>query len=859
MSDRARRIGALAAWSARRARLVLACGLLLAGVCAVWAATSLEFRSDRSSLVDTSLDWQQRYLEFKRTFPNWDDAILVTDLNEDAARDAFTHLDAAFDTLGGFPDRTLWYDTREARAPAALLEDDADLRATVAELTRSSALLTPGVTLESALRGARLSGQTQALLSLVVGSLKGAPSVLEPDPRGFFRVGGMTIGYVPLGTSATGGSVNDVASRVSTLRETIVWSEDPITGFLPFFDNHLSTIGVTGIPVIESDETAQSTFDAALASSISFVLIALLLAFVYRGVLVPLCALGALLIGVAWSFGWVMAGVGHLQVLSVVFAVILLGLGVDGAIHLIARLELVHPDHDHMASAVGRAAEGVGPGIVTGALTTAAAFGATALSPFTGVAEMGLIAAGGVVLCTGAILLALPALLALQTRPERRLRTRAGGASRPFAGRLGLWIDRHPGKVFGASATVMLVAALCAGGVLTSPVRYDPDLIALMPPNAEGVVWERRLSAADGRTPWHAVVVASDRAEAERLTVALRALPEVSSVGGAAVLFPGGGALERRAALLRSLPEVSFTPGSVTITSSRVRDFRGLLLDLGVDEESYTDADIRRTLGAFERDRARLAERIGALRTVGARVEASDLPEAVRDRFVSPTGAYLLRVYPAAVGGASGAGDGGVGPLHPDRLGPFVEAVLRTAPGATGPSVQVYESTKVILRGYAFAAIFAAIAIVALLLLDFRSLADTLCAVLPVAVGLVLLLGAMAALGVALNFANTIVMPLIIGLGVDAGVHAVHRWRTQPGDAPAGLAGGTGRAITLTTLTTAIGFACMMIGEHRGVRSLGLVMSMGLVFVWVASVFVLPPVLRLRTRESSESAGTAPR
>ena len=162
--------------------------------------------------------------------------------------------------------------------------------------------------------------------------------------------------------------------------------------------------------------------------------------------------------------------------------------------------------------------------------------------------------------------------------------------------------------------------------------------------------------------------------------------------------------------------------------------------------------------------------------------------------------------------------------------------------------MQVHESTKVILDGYRFAAIVATCAIVILLLIDFRSVPDTLCAVLPVGVGLVLLLGVMASLGIALNFANTIVMPLVIGLGVDAGVHAVHRWRTQPDDAPAGLAGGTGRAITLTSVSTAIGFACMVIAEHRGVRSLGVVMTLGLLLTWVASVFVLPPVLRLRSR-----------
>ncbi|GAB4547902.1 MAG: MMPL family transporter [Phycisphaerales bacterium] len=833
MSDRAERLGRLAAWSAHHPRWVLGVCLVIAASCVAWTVGGMEFRSDRSALVDPSLDWQQRYRDFKETFPHWDDAIIVVEGDERTALDYFLKIDDAMQRSGRYPDRTLWYDPGNASDAALLLESDDAIRAVVDDLARSAPLLAPGMTLEAALRGARANGNTDALLPLVLRALDGADSVLQTGApeRALFRVGDtLSVGFVPMGASEGAASVNDVASRMGDLRALL---DEAAQGTATRF-------GVTGIPVIESDETAQSTRDAALASTASFVLIALLLAFVYRGVFVPLCALGALLVGVAWSFGWLMISVGHLQVLSVVFAIVLLGLGVDGAIHLIARLELVHPDHDHMPGAVGRAAAGVGPGIVTGALTTAAAFGATALSPFTGVAEMGVIAAGGVVLCTIAILLALPALFALLPHPERNIRTRTGGEARPFAGRLGLWIDRHPAKVFGASAVVMLIAALCAGGVLTEPIRYDPDLIALMPPDAEGVAWERRLREADERSSWHAVVVARDPDDAQRLTRALDALPEVESVGGAGVLFPGPDVLAKRAALLRTLPDVAFTPTEPPVTSARVDTFRALLADLGVDTDSYTDDDLARTLRAFERDRAALAARIASLRTVEPVVRADDLPPAVRERFVAPSGEHLLRVYPAPAGG--------LGPLHPDRLGPFVEAVLRIAPGATGPSVQVHESTKVILDGYRFAALLAAGAILVLLLVDFRSLPDTLCAVLPVAVGLVLLLGVMAASGIALNFANTIVMPLIIGLGVDAGVHAVHRWRTQPSDAPAGLAGGTGRAITLTSLTTAIGFACMVIAEHRGVRSLGIVMTLGLLLTWVASVFVLPPVLRLRTR-----------
>jgi predicted RND superfamily exporter protein len=102
------------------------------------------------------------------------------------------------------------------------------------------------------------------------------------------------------------------------------------------------------------------------------------------------------------------------------------------------------------------------------------------------------------------------------------------------------------------------------------------------------------------------------------------------------------------------------------------------------------------------------------------------------------------------------------------------------------------------------------------------------------------------------------VAPLILGLGVTAGVNAVHRWRQQPGDPPAGLAGGAGRAISMTLAMVIIGFACMMTAEHRGIRSLGLVMTLGLIMVWAGTVFLLPAVLRLRTTPPYDQAESRP-
>ena len=843
--------------------VVLALGLSLALIAGVYAATSLGFRSDRSQLIDPDLDWQQRYAEFKRRFPRWDDAIVVLGRADDepvteAAAVAF--FDALDDLLGAdeaFGARTLLIDPDEASANALLLEPTPVVVETVEQLRRARELLAQPIGLDAALLGAAFRPDAAAELAVLV---EGVEAVILGEATSVLRHGQpervairstsqrFVIGFVSLDENMSGddASVNADAARIAALRGHVRTALEATRGAVGDADE--LEAGVTGVPVLESDETAQSTVDATRSSALSLTLIAVLLIAVYRGVSVPLLALAALLTGVAWSFGWVTLAVGHLQVLSVVFAVFLLGLGVDTAIHLIARLELVHPDHEHMPEAVERAFQGVGAGVMTGALTTAAAFGATALSHFAGVAEMGLIAAGGVLLCTVAVMSLFPAALEVIPKPERRLRARKGGAGKPFGGAVGIAMDGRPWLVLGVSVVVVAVAGFLALGV-----RYDSNLLNLMPPSAESVVWERRLTADDERSSWHAVVVAEGADEAERLTRALRASALVSEVGGAGVIFPPTDEMDVRRHAARSLDRVP-TPSAEAPegAGARIREALRTIApaELAVSGRAQTlldaasDEQWTRVAEAFARDRRALARQINAL-DAAMTPRASDLPSAAGELFLAaPSEAdarngYILRVYPA--------GNGGLSPLHPDRLGPFVEEVLSIAPSATGPAVQIHKSTAVILSGYRWAAVYAALAIVLILLWDFRSVGDALCALLPVGVAVVLLLGVMGAMGWSLNFANTIVMPLLIGLGVDAGVHAVHRWRAQPMDPPAGLAGGCGRAITLTTWTTAIGFGAMAIAEHRGVRSLGLVMATGLVLVWVSAIVVLPAVLRLRT------------
>jgi len=849
----------------------------LAGGSVVYAVGQLEFKPDRSDLVDADLDWNQRYAEHKQQFPRWNDLIVClageperTDIDalartiatELRARERVTSADAGFSTDEASP---RMFRAAEPGQFERTLEQLRELRTLVERAPNANAHL---AMMTQRLRAAEENdaGGSDRLEQLRM--------VLTPYLEGLYdnevtfehlRVDDRLNRWKPLVSDS--GRIRFVQVQfaeqrgaVNVVGDNVAWLRGQVGRIIEQSDVRHLDWGVTGIPAIESDETEQSIHDSTVASILAFVLITVLMVGVFRGVAMPLIAAFTLLIGIAWSFGWLMIAIGHLQLLSVVFAVILLGLGVDFSLHLIGRLELLRNAFDDLPHAMDRAFQAVGPGVVTGALTTAAAFGATALTDFRGMAEMGVIAAGGVVLCLLATLLVLPAGLAI-VNWKRVMRARPGGETAHFAhGRLDR-LDANPKLMIGLCLAVL--AALVWPAL---SVQYDPNVLKLHPPGIESVKWERRIVEDGARSVWSGVSHTSAE-EAPHLADAFRALPEVSGVGGMGTLYPAD-RLQRReqvealrqrdiepidaeanwqtmiqqlALIQRGLQQRIQQAGDdapqalVALNEDMQRGFRNWN-DLSDDARAQRSQRIEH---AYQDARAPLRTYLQEALKPGP-LGAEDLPSVLRAQWVGTDGRWLMMVFPAD-------DPQGRSVLHPQRLEQFVSAMRTVDSQVLGPPVQIYESSELIQREYIKAAVYAVAAILLILLLDFQSLADALCAMLPVSVGFLGVFAMMGVFGVPLNFANIIVMPLIFGIGVDAGVHMVHRWRVEPLGRPAGLSGATGRGITITLLTTMIGFGCMLTAQHRGIRSLGFVMVVGLAITLLACYAALPAVLRLRT------------
>jgi len=273
-----------------------------------------------------------------------------------------------------------------------------------------------------------------------------------------------------------------------------------------------------------------------------------------------------------------------------------------------------------------------------------------------------------------------------------------------------------------------------------------------------------------------------------------------------------------------------------TIEDLRKEMFRGD--EARVATNSLKLAEFQRALFADVRDT------FHALQTQDnrARLRIEDLPPALHDRFIGVTGKHLLMVNPKK------------DVWNRENQREFLEQLTRVDPDVTGTPVQLYHYTDLLKSSYEEAAWYSLGAIVILVFLHFRSLSSILLTLVPVAVGSLWLGGLMGWLHVPLNPANIMTLPLVIGIGVTNGIHILNRFAEE--QTPSILARSTGKAVLVSGLTSIAGFGSLMLAKHRGIESLGYVMSIGLATCMAAGLTFLPAILNLLTQRRKKKSET---
>jgi uncharacterized protein len=629
--------------------------------------------------------------------------------------------------------------------------------------------------------------------------------------------------------------------------------------------------GVTGEPVLEFDEMRQSQRDTTLAAVVALGLVALIFIYGYQESGRPIKATLCLVVGLGYTLAYATATVGHLNILTITFVPMLIGLAIDFGVHLVTRYEEELRHGRTEPEAIEQAMVHTGQGIFTGCFTTAGAFFAMGLTDFRGIREMGIICGGGLLICLIPMMTLLPVLI-LRGR-QNVLDHDYHEASSPRARIERLWLDR-PWTVLGLGVALS-VLAWHEGRRVT----FDYNLLNLQSRDLPAVVLEKKLIRSAERSVLYSAVITDSLEEALRLQRRLTNLTTVASVDSMALYLTENQdrKLEIIGRIKAELDSIQFAPADpdpvnvfeLSQTLWALQGYLGLAAQVAADEgadRSLVDElrnlrealghlrqrmlsgspdDRGRRLGAYQR--ALIGDLHSTFETLRhqdnrAPLRIEDLPMVLRDRFVSHDGRqHVLQVYPrediwqrehqlAFVGELRRA-------LDPTGTG---------LPVITGTPVQLLEYTSLLKDSYEEAAWYALGAIVILVFIHFRSGLCVGLALLPVGVGMLWMTGFMGWSGIRFNPANIMTLPLVIGIGVTSGIHILNRYAEER--TPSLLAKSTGKAVLVSALTTIAGFGSLILGKHQGIASLGYVMAVGTATCMLASLTLLPAVLGLLAR-----------
>jgi len=651
------------------------------------------------------------------------------------------------------------------------------------------------------------------------------------------------------------------ARAIQTIRETAQRLD---------FDNDTiidqASIGLTGGPVLAQEEMETVIIGAGRAGIISFVLVSLILGFGLRSITMIAAILTTLVSGLVLTAGAAALTVGTLNLISVAFAVLFVGLAVDFGIHFALRyreaLALISDKRRALAHTAGQ--YGVGIPLLLCTLCTLVGFLAFMPTSYLGLAELGIISALGMVVAGLCSFTLLPALLVILPKP-RQPQSSSHDLLR------GSFMERHA-RPISLLGLLLFIASLVA----SVAIEFDVNPLNLRDPNSASVNVFKQLTEQPLTTPYRAQLLADNAGDERRLRQAFAQSPEIGSVISLNDFIPReqDEKLDRLFDLgfiigptLSALPPEWQVPAADDSADAlalllqaleRAPTLSASLLQLKTSIEQYREqygddpaalARLNKLVGVF------LHQFLNQLRTginsTGASID--DLPPALVRDWQTADGRLRLDVLPAS-------------PITSNAdMARFAEAVLRIAPEATGTPIIITGASDAVANAFIEATGITIVGILILLLLIQRKPRDVMLTLLP------LILAATTTIAVAVlieqpfNFANVIALPLLFALGVCSSIHMVWRQRQVQHGGPESLETAmsveqtaTPKAITLSALTTVASFGSLAISPHPGTASMGLLLMIAIGATLLTTLVFLPAFMAIFRRRKRNIGQVAP-
>ena len=847
-------------WISNRAGLIMAMTILLTIGAGYYAISAFSMNSDNSLLIRQDTHWKQVNQEFLNTFPQYDQNtfVVVSGNKPNEVSNVARHL-ASNIRANDSVFRTVYSpaSSQFAQDHALLYLEPDTLNDTISKLADAQPFLTAVATDDS----------LRSVLELVLDALNSDESL----PTGFTRM------LDALSSAAEQALTGD--SKPISWRDELFQVEDdtfyqvifiqgqqnfgedlPNAQIIEALQSTISdlshpyrdrvTIRLTGQVPLEHQEIVSALDSAQLAGTLALIILVLVLTWGIRSVWIVAAVYLTMIVGLIWTAAFAMFAIGQYNTISIIFLVMFIGLGVDFAVHICLKFQEARLRLDKMNALIETGTE-LGPAIMLCGVTSAIGFLAFVPTEYIGLAEMGIISGGGMIIAVVLSLTLIPVFFAVSGDPRP-------ATDVPFAGLLSRVVAENSKLTsyitFGVAAVLTLIA---------TQAQFDYSTLSLKDQKSEAMETLIELQREDIITDFALTYVADDLDAANNAREKLEELAVVSDVKTPTDYLPVDQKenlyiLEDARFFLDSLfapppPPVPWEDENLLLMLSGIdTSLHNTLRKPGLGPDTNDNSpELVASLTRFKKTVSDLQEASSDTRALYSElivppikseiewlktalepeeVTFERLPLRLQERLIAKDGRAVVSITP----------EEDVVPVEAMRR--FTTDVMAVVPEITGRPVLDLGIGDIVITAFQTAILIAVFVIFLILLITLRSLVDSILVFIPLAMTAMLTLSVSVLIDLPLNMANVVVIPLIFGLGVDNGIHIVKRFH-QSSSVEALVHSSTPKAVFLSNLTTLGTFCALSFSSHQGIYSIGVLLTIGLTSLIFLTLVSLPALL----------------
>lgn len=874
--------------SIKYSKSTLLISFLLAIVSLFYAQAKLSFDTNQDSLISKKQGYFVEYLDFLKEFGDWEYIYVVLDLEQTLRNqkitnptldqtlqfrnEARTTVDKIAELAGKHPNlfQSIEYKINPKLITDQLLllapQSDFDAVLTEAEKNTNSISEFLGINnsaqfydfissqlmkLESSENNQQMERYAPIFMSALFAPFEKnelrqfisfdpleLASDFKIDPQGYFFSENGKLMFMKLMPTKNFSSMEIVSEPLAALRDILqnIRKSNPDL-----------VLGVTGRPVLQNDEAKSTQSDSEWAGIVSFLLVALLVLFYFRSFKRSLFVLLGLCVSTCWTIGFITLVFGTINLITIVFTIILIGLGIDYGIHYLIGYQHLRLNGADTAEAIRNTTAHTGKGIFLGALTSSVAFLTCIFTDFLGLQQLGIIAGVGILFCCIAQIVMFPAMLNLFDTKSVPLQSLQVPSFSLFD-----FSVKKPRPV------MLILGFITVAGIWAlTKVEFNHNLLDLQDPKLESVRFENLIQNKSDHSTWFLAQKFSSLKDLNDARTKIQKLPSVKTTASILDILPYDSDLRQK-----QLQQLSQKISNTTISHSNNKSLKdtvsNLAQQIGKLGNKAFSAGMEDEFAELNKIRTRLNKHVQSIEQASLTqapnesefmiqlnsiqntirnilaphpVSEQNLDQTLLSMYKSSKGNYSLSIFPKDN-------------IWDDlKMQNFITDVRQIAPNITGAPITHFESAKRMVSGFSLVAGLTSLIVLILMFLEFRRWQIAFIIFSNLLIGMTWLALFMWLTDLSINLANFFAIPVLIGSGVDQGIHVMHRYlHTRSIE---DLFRTVIPAIGLSCLTTIFGFAALSFVSHRGLASFGLIMTAGSTFTFLSASILLPATLSL--------------